>query len=76
MCIKVCVCGCWGGDRKVINIQWPGEREEGGQRGTEDGILSLCASHCLSLSQHDSSVHFFNLSLFFSFSLNGPHMWF
>lgn len=76
LCVHIYVCWWAGGGIKVINIQWPGEGEERGQRGTKDGILPLCVPHCLSLSQHDISVHSFNLSLFFSFSLNCFHIWF
>lgn len=73
---RIYVCACrgrgvgwnWVGVSGVVNIQCPGEREEGGQRGTEDDILSLSASRCLSLSQHDF------LYLLFLFSLNRPNI--
>lgn len=59
VCVSIYKCVFEGRGQKVIKIQWLGEREEGGQRGTEDGILSLYAPHRLSLSQHDSSVNSF-----------------
>lgn len=68
--------GGWGGAEKSLTFSGRVREKEGGQRGTEDGILSL--SVLLSLSQHDLAVHslFYYLHLFFSFSLiRRVHMW-
>lgn len=73
----------WGGVERggvgvsgAISIQRPGEREEGGQRGTEDDILSRSDPRRLSPSQHDSSVRSLCLSLLFFliFSQSPQHL--
>lgn len=66
VCVYIHISVYLGGDEaeKVIKIQWLGEREEGGQRGTEDGILSLYVPRRLSLSQHDSSVSSFSVFIY------------
>lgn len=74
------VCGCWmggGGEvhrvhrvgvRKAINIQGLGEREERGQRGTEDGIRSLFASPSFSVAAWFARSFALFISLLFIFS--------
>lgn len=68
VCVCVYISVYWGWGWKVIKIQWLGERDEGGQRGTEDGILSHYAPHCLSLSHHNCSVQLFIYLLSFHHS--------
>lgn len=73
MCARM---GGGEGGMKAINIQRLGEREEGGQRGTEDGILLLCVLHPVFL--YHSTTCLFILFIYLSFlcSLNHPHIWF
>lgn len=64
-----------GGGMKAINIQRLGEREEGGQRGTEDGILLLCVLHPVFLYHSTTCLFILFIYLsFFMFSQSPSHL--
>lgn len=73
MCVRMG--GGEGGGMKAINIQRLGEREEGGQRGTEDGILLLCVLHPVFLYHSTTCLFILFIYLsFFMFSQSPSHL--